>query len=375
MLRNNLRRSGIVAFALAALTAAAHTQNSTLPGVASANPACQRLESQLNAIDRGPTGDSARIEQTRRYEDAANKQQHELDRVVMQSRRLGCGGNGFFLFGGQPQQCGPLNTQIQQMRANLDRILTDLQRLQNPVPSASDGQRRAVLAALAQNDCGPQYRGAVQAAAPPPQPRGLFDTLFGRNSVFGGNANSGGTPEVGGGGYRTLCVRTCDGFYWPISFSTSASRFADDERVCQRMCPEAEVVLYSHRNPGEDVAQAVSISGRLYSELPNAFRYRKTYDPSCSCRKPGESWAEALKATGDQTVERGDIIVTEERAKALAVPKDAKGRPIKLPAQPASANAGQPAASEPPPADAAASDPDAPKKPVRTVGPRFLPVR
>jgi hypothetical protein len=173
-----------------------------------------------------------------------------------------------------------------------------------------------------------------------------------------------------------LCVRTCDGYYWPISFSTSASRFADDERVCQRMCPAAEVVLYSHRNPGEDVSQAVSISGRLYTELPNAFRYRKTYDPSCSCRKPGESWAEALKATDDQTVERGDIIVTEERAKALAVPRDAKGRPIKLPAQPASASAAPPAASQPPPpTDANGNDPDAPKKPVRTVGPRFLPVR
>jgi hypothetical protein len=362
--------------ALVALCAAASAQNYPLPGGAAASPACQRLEAQLSAIDRGPTGDIARIEQTKRYEDAANKQQQELDRVVMQSRRMGCEGSGFFLFGGQPQQCGPLNGQIQQMRANLNRMLSDLQRLQGPAAPERDGQRRAVLVALAQNDCGPQYRAAVQASAPPPPPqsRGLFDTLFGSNSVFGGNNAS---PDLAGSGYRTLCVRTCDGFYWPISFSTSASRFRDDERICQGMCPAAEVILYSHRNPGEEVAQAVSISGRLYSELPTAFRYRQAYNSACSCRKPGESWAEALKAGGDQTVERGDIVVTEERAKALSVPKDAKGRPIR-PALPASAAGAAPAskaAGTPEPPAAEEPPPNAPQQPVRTVGPRFLPVR
>src|SRR5690606_23206666 len=130
----------------------------------------------------------------------------------------------------------------------------DLQRLQNSSGPEHDGQRRAIINALAQNDCGPQYRGqAVQVS----QPRGFFDTLFGRNSVFGGNGATQDQPM--GEGYRTLCVRTCDGFYWPISYSTNASRFHDDERTCQRMCPSADVVLYSHRNPGEDVSQAISI--------------------------------------------------------------------------------------------------------------------
>ena len=61
---------------------------------------CQRLEGQLAAIDRGAGGDPARAEQVRRYEEAASRQQGELDRMVAQSRRQGCEGTGFFLFGG-----------------------------------------------------------------------------------------------------------------------------------------------------------------------------------------------------------------------------------------------------------------------------------
>ena len=43
-----------------------------------------------------------------------------------------------------------------------------------------------------------------------------------------------------GGTFRTICVRTCDGFYFPISYATSPDRFRDDEQTCQRMCPAAE---------------------------------------------------------------------------------------------------------------------------------------
>src|SRR5262245_17687662 len=57
---------------------------------------CLRLESQLAAFDRGIAGDPAKAEQVKRYEDAAAKQQAELDRLGQQSQRLGCQGGGFF---------------------------------------------------------------------------------------------------------------------------------------------------------------------------------------------------------------------------------------------------------------------------------------
>jgi hypothetical protein len=159
-------------------------------------------------------------------------------------------------------------------------------------------------------------------------------------------------------------------------------------------------MLYSHRNPGEDVSRAVSTSGRSYSELPTAFSYRKQYNAACSCRAPGQSWADALRQGDDQTLERGDIVVTEERAKQLSQPRsDAQGRPVSPDRSPgaatsrsrnsnngnanATAAAGVNTAPLPPAAAAApappAAEPKADSDPsnrkVRSVGPTFYPVR
>jgi hypothetical protein len=325
------------------------------PSTAARNPACPRLEAQLAAFDRGSV-DPARADQIRRAEDGVNRQQAELDRLTAQARRSGCQGGGFFsIFSGQPPQCGPINAQIQQTRANLDRSMGELQQLQGN-NADRDGQRRSILVALAQNDCGPQYRAAAG------QSRDLFDSLFGPGTVLNPDVPAGNT-------YRTICVRTCDGFYFPISYSTVPSKFADDERACQRLCPAAEVTLFSHRT-GEDVAEAVSTSGRRYSELPNAFAYRKQFNPACGCKSAGQTWADALKQLDDQTVEQGDIVVTEQRAKQLSQPQtDAQGKPLKP-------GAPRPPAAQPAPELASTPAEDQPgKRQVRTVGPTFLPVR
>jgi len=391
------------------------------PGVAAAqpapasNPVCSRLEAQLAALDRGV--DPSRADQIRRYEEAVQGQQTELDRTVAQSRRIGCEGSGFFLFGrSQPPQCDELNGRIQRMRANLDRLNSDLQQLQMGARGAIDVQRQQVVAALRQNDCGPQYRNAATQA----RPRGFFETLF-------GGGNSGGAPSPFGSGditpsdqsstYRTICVRTCDGFYFPVSYSAVPGKFRDDEQTCQRMCPAAEVQLFTYRNPGEDVAQAVSTTGQPYTSLANAFKYRQEFNSACSCRRPGESWADALRNQQDTTLERGDIVVTEENAKALAQPKSdaaaragkqaprtAKGSSTPPPA--ANPAGGNPAGGNPTggsPAGGSGADPNAaagsatpapvtaaplpetaapaaeappppepPKGPIRTVGPPFI---
>src|ERR1700724_3092318 len=136
------------------------------PPQAAVNPMCRRLEAQLATIDRGGgSGDPAKDDQIRRYQDAATKQQAELDRVTSQAKRMGCDSSGFFsLFNGQSAQCGPVNNQIQQMRGNLDQITSSLERLRSGGlgGAESDNQRRSVLTALAQNNCGPQYANAVQ---------------------------------------------------------------------------------------------------------------------------------------------------------------------------------------------------------------------
>ena len=177
-------------------------------------------------------------------------------------------------------------------------------------------------------------------------------------------------------------MRTCDGFYFPISHSTVPGKFADDENLCRRMCPATEAVLYSHRNPGEDVSQAVSTGGRNYSELPTAFAYRKQFNAACTCKPTGQTWAETLKGLDDQTIERGDIVVNEERARQLSLPPDLQKqqRPPARTAAPTRATAPAAAAATAPPTQLApptdnAADTEPGQRAVRPVGPRFLPAR
>jgi Protein of unknown function (DUF2865) len=328
-------------------------------GNSSANPICVRLESQLAGLNQG-AGDPARADQIRRTEDAIAKQQADLDRTVGQAHKAGCAGQGFFaLFSALSPQCGPITSQIQKIRGNLDRMISDLEQLKNG-NTGQEGQRRALIGQLAQNNCGAQYTAAANSWG---GPQGFFDALFGGGTIV--NPSGDGAPS---GTYHTVCVRACDGFYFPISYSTVPSRFTDDARSCRRLCPAAEAELYSFRNPGENMEQAVSVSGQPYTALPNAFRYRKEITAACSCRRPGQSWAEALKNADDSsTLANGDIVVTDQNAKALSQPKP-QGKPT------TSGAAAQPGTGTNPPASSATPNAanDAGKRTVRTVGPPFL---
>jgi hypothetical protein len=344
-----------------ALAASATAQINPPPGAPQVSDAtCVRLESQLATIDRG-AADPARAEQIKRYEDAVAKQQADLDRLLVQSHKQGCEGGGFFaLFTGQSPQCGPLNSQVQQMRGNLDRTMSDLERLKSGNNSDQSSARREVIAQLAQADCGPQYRAAAAANGP----GGFLDALLGGKIL---NPGGDGAPA---GTFRTVCVRTCDGYYFPISYSTVPSRFTDDQNTCQRLCPGSEAALYTYRNPGEDINQAVSVSGQPYTALPNAFVYRRQFTAACSCRRPGQSWADALKNSDDSsTLEQGDIVVTDQNAKALAQPPQPRGSRTK-PGTKAQQDPNAPAAGAG--ADTTAPDADPANRTVRTVGPPFV---
>jgi hypothetical protein len=347
----------------------AHAQvNPGPPPGAAANPMCPRLEAQLATIDRGAGGgDPAKDEQIHRYQEAASKQQAELDRITSQAKRMGCDSSGFFsLFNGQSAQCGPVNNQIQQMRANLDQITTNLERLRSGGLGGSEreSQRRSVLLALAQNNCGPQYANAVQQG-----PGNFFNNLFGGN-----NNNSPGAPpgDLGpqSGTYRTVCVRSCDGGYFPISFATVPGRFSDDEKTCKALCPATEASLYAYRNPGEDINQAVSISGQAYTSSPNAFRFRQEFNPSCACKAAGQTWSDALKSIDDKAAaeQQGDIIVTEEGAKKMSRPQ-AKQATAPAKKGTVATSAPDPAATGAPPATPTAP---ADNKTIRSVGPTFI---
>jgi hypothetical protein len=381
LFRRILACAALLGAALPGVDAWAQMNPQVTPGApppqgAPVNPMCPRLEAQLATIDRGGGGDPAKDDQIRRYQEAAAKQQGELDRVTSQAKRMGCDSSGFFsLFSGQSAQCGPVNNQIQQMRANLDQITTSLERLRGGGfgNTDRDNQRRSVLLALAQNNCGPQYANAARG------PGNFLENLFGNNN---NNNNPAAPPADLGpqsGTYRTVCVRTCDGFYFPISFATVPARFPDDEKTCKALCPAAEANLFSYRNPGEDMSSAVSINGQPYSSSPNAFRYRQEFNPSCACKAAGQTWSDALKTIDDKAAaeQQGDIIVTEESAKRMSRALPKAPAVAKKGATPAGATASAPADPAPdasaPPADSTAAAPA--NKPIRSVGPTFIPAR
>jgi uncharacterized protein DUF2865 len=85
------------------------------------------------------------------------------------------------------------------------------------------------------------------------------------------------------GRYRTLCVRTCDGFYFPIGDNVGRERLYTDARTCAARC-DGEARLFYYPTPGGSPETMVDLTGKPYAQMPNAFVYRKTLVQGCSCK-------------------------------------------------------------------------------------------
>lgn len=93
--------------------------------------------------------------------------------------------------------------------------------------------------------------------------------------------------DVGGYGsgntYATMCVRLCDGYYYPVSHSTTRDRFSEDDRKCRSSCG-ADARLFVYRNEGGSPEDMEDLKGDPYTKLKTAFLYRTSYDAACKCR-------------------------------------------------------------------------------------------
>ena len=102
-------------------------------------------------------------------------------------------------------------------------------------------------------------------------------------------------PPDSGGLYKTLCVRTCDGFYFPIRHNARHKNFASDVRSCQNACgPDAHLYYYALSGP-EGPDAMVDLAGRKYAELPHALAYRKKMISGCTCKPMPWSAQEAAR--------------------------------------------------------------------------------
>jgi hypothetical protein len=240
------------------------------------NSLCQQLEQRLVAETQG--GAQNRDQLPRIESDMRN-----LDRNYQQMQstlnRSDCYDQ--FLFTKTLRnipRCIQMNNELD----NIKRQLADL-----------DGQRRQIMGTrdrsfqddiireLARNGCGQQYS---QEARRRDSAKNPFAMLWGEESSEpprGGN-QFGNLPFAT---YRTVCVRLCDGYYFPVSFSTLPNHFQRDSELCQSQCA-APADLYYHQNPGGAVEQMVSANTQQpYTNLKTAWRYRKEFVQGCSCKE------------------------------------------------------------------------------------------
>jgi hypothetical protein len=102
------------------------------------------------------------------------------------------------------------------------------------------------------------------------------------------------------GGGMAYCVRGCDGRYFPAQGADNENK----AQSCKSFCPAAETTLVY----GSDIDDAGTESGKSYSELPNAFRYRKEIVQGCTCNGKDTVGLAQVKIADDPTLRKGDIV-------------------------------------------------------------------
>ena len=270
----------------------------------------------------------------------------------------GCFERGFLIFGRglvRSPKCLKMNDQVEDARRQVEQF----QAQRDAIASGQGNRRRQaeLMDALARNGC-TGGRPMPQQARRDSGGGGLFG-WFGR----GNDEQEAQQPETPvyrsidpNGRYRSVCVRTCDGFFFPVSYQTYANRLAQDATVCQSSCA-APAELYVYRNPGQEIDQAISLNGTAYADLPAAFKYRKAYIKGCSCKadeynpteiEAANQKAEATPAPGKPGKKKGAAPTAQAAAPAP--------QPAQLDVTGSTPNAGAPAtqAEAPaPPTDAA----------------------
>jgi len=271
---------------------------------------CQRLRQAIADASRNDSG--------AQYQAAAERQRAELDRTTTYAHSIGCDRHQFLFFGAAPPpQCSEINAQVGRMRANLDEL-----------------QQRAGGGAGGRGELIARFNAQCATAQQQQQPANILDALFGGlgrqqpNDVetMPLNPDQPLGPTEAQAGSKAVCVRSCDGAFFPVSYSAGQGRLSGLEDMCRSLCPNADVSLYTYPPSGQ-IEQAVSITGARYMDLPNALKYRQSYDPTCSCKRKGESWADALAGAEAKLgrESKGDVFVTPEKSIELSRPRfDAK---------------------------------------------------
>lgn len=306
-------RSVFLAFCASLLALPAAAQQQT-------NAYCDNLKAELAAVEQSIANASDVS-----FESQIKKARREHDKTAAYAKSIGCSDLRLPLISAPaPAKCAALEAQIGQLEQDIEALRTEAARggsdeLQQQrlglktaiettcVPGAANGQAKAGVGSLV---------GGAQSGL---QSSEMPDDPFSR-------------PELGlQSGFRTICVRSCDGYFFPINQFGTNDRIATDIELCKASCPGAVVNLYLQPNDREVDGAIEAQTGLAYTALPTAYHYRTSLDSSCSCRVPGKTWAETL-ADAERILDANgspDAQISELKAQELSRPRDLKA-PLKV---------------------------------------------
>jgi Protein of unknown function (DUF2865) len=113
-----------------------------------------------------------------------------------------------------------------------------------------------------------------------------------------------------GGTGKAFCVRLCDGRYYPIASGSSNST---PVQMCSAMCPAAKTKVFH----GSEIGAAADATGARYTKLDQAFAYRKSVVPGCSCNGKDAFGLVTVDVAADPTLRAGDIVATSDGLKPV----------------------------------------------------------
>ena len=285
-----------------------------LPAATAEAASCSNLKSELRRLEATGGNQSPAAQ---KWTSARNQQQKAITAAERDAR--------FFKCTSIPSpKCQSLNGKIKRMKANLRAIERQLAK-SGGGSSRNTKRVRQVRSALDRQNCNAPAttrQANAESRTDTGKPRSLLQRLFTPNSNVEQVSTTTGDREIAtvrsssrrstdrikipsGGTFRTLCVRTCDGYFFPVSYSTGKRQFVNDEARCSEICPAAETELYVYRNPGGDQSKMMSLAGKLYSDQPFAYRYKSEYVEGCSCRatqqsRSPSSWTELSTVSGNR---------------------------------------------------------------------------
>lgn len=243
---------------------------------------CVNLKRQLASVVNKTSSPSRKYLQ---YKRAVGQQDAQIRKTKIALRKNRCR-KGF-----SSNICRRINSSLSKMQTNLTSLRRKTQSLA-PRSSSRRQERAKIKRAMQRYSCGAKKLSNVKRVtkkSKQPRRRTILEQLFGvktysnDGSTFRGDGEV--LPKSNYGTYRSLCVRTCDGYYFPISFSTTKDRLGEDQITCEKMCPGTETTLFYHEMPSQDAEQSVSLrTGQPYTSLKNAFAYRKKINPQCGCK-------------------------------------------------------------------------------------------